>query len=254
MRIAFLFNYPLADNTPWKQRLIANLHGSHELMVVFGRTRPIDYVRTYLRRRREDDLPDGTRSIRTAETRKRTVTVLRKLGVPLRRVRSVNDPVCVEILTAFKPDYVVTALDHILSRNVIDAVPIALNVHYGVLPEIKGWNATEWSLLVAGRLSISLHRVASAVDSGDIYLTKPIEVLPDDDLDSLREKCQNGALQLYTEFFRDPQTHIRAARPGHDGKNYYVMNRQLKQQVLDLIRAGSFTSDGRRVAASMPNR
>jgi hypothetical protein len=58
---------------------------------------------------------------------------------------------------------------------------------------------------------------------------------------SLREKCQSVAFQLYEEFFRDPARYEEAARSGAEGKTYYVMNRLLKQQVLDGIRTGRFS-------------
>ena len=240
-RIAFLFNYPLVDNTPWKQQLIGALHGQHEMMVVFGKTRLIDYARTYLRRRQEDNVQDAPLAA-PAVPRRRTMSVLKELGVPVKLVRSLNDAACARILAAFKPDYVVTALDHLLSKRIIAEAPTVLNVHYGVLPEVKGWNATEWSLLVTGKLSVSLHKVVWPVDSGEIYLTRDVEVLPSDGLSSLREKCQNIAPQLYTEFFRDPERYERSARPGHEGKTYYVMNRLLKQQVLEQIRSGRFSA------------
>ena len=240
LRIAFLFNYPLADNTPWKQQLIRRLHGQHTLMAVFGKTHIMDYARTYMRKRREENIQDVPLQS-SGEPRRRTTSVLKELGVPVKRVRSLNDNACAQILAEFRPDYVVTALDHLLSKRIIAAAPVVLNVHYGVLPEVKGWNATEWSLLITGRLSVSLHRVAWPVDSGEIYITRDVEVEPSDGLASLREKCQKAAVELYTEFFADPATYEKAARPGHEGKTYYVMNRLLKQQLLGPIKAGHFS-------------
>ena len=151
-----------------------------------------------------------------------------------------NDDACARILGEFRPDYVVTALDHLLSRRIIDSVPTVLNVHYGVLPEVKGWNATEWSLLETGRLSVSLHRVVWPVDSGEIFITRDVEVGPTDGMASLREKCQTVAVELYTEFFRNPAKYEQSARSGAEGKTYYVMNRLLKQRVLEGIGAGAF--------------
>jgi N-acetylglucosaminyldiphosphoundecaprenol N-acetyl-beta-D-mannosaminyltransferase len=238
-RIAFLFNYPLADNTPWKQELIRALDGGHELLVVFGKTHPIDYVRTYLRKRQEDTVADVPLPPSGAQ-RTRTMAVLKELGIPARQVRSVNDDACARILGEFRPDYVVTALDHLLSRRIIDSVPAVLNVHYGVLPEVKGWNATEWSLLETGRLSVSLHKVVWPVDSGEIFITRDVEVGPTDGMASLREKCQAVAVELYAEFFRDPAKYEQSARSGAEGKTYYVMNRLLKQRVLEGIGEGRF--------------
>jgi folate-dependent phosphoribosylglycinamide formyltransferase PurN len=238
-RIAFLYNYPLADNTVWKQQLFRALHGHHTMLVVFGKTRVMDYLRTYLRQRQENDVQDLSVALQM-EPRKRTIAVANELGIPVRRVRSLNSAACARILGEFRPDYVVTALDHLLSKSVIAAAPTVLNVHYGVLPDVKGWNATEWSLLVTGRLSVSLHRVVCPVDSGEIFLSKEVEVERTDGMASLRAKCQSTALQLYIEFFRDPANWQRLARPNDGGKTYYVMNRLLKQQVLGEIRSGRF--------------
>jgi methionyl-tRNA formyltransferase len=74
-----------------------------------------------------------------------------------------NHDACSQILTEFQPDYVVTVLDHLLSECMIATVPTVFNVHYGVVPEVKGWNATEWSPR-DGRLSVSLHRVVWPAD------------------------------------------------------------------------------------------
>jgi methionyl-tRNA formyltransferase len=256
-RIAFLYNYPLADNTPWKQHLFRALHGQHTMLAVFGKTHVMDYVRTYLRQRQENDVQDVLVPPRS-EPRQRTIAVLKELGIPVKRVRNLNSDACMQVLAEFRPDYVVTALDHLLSKRVIATVPTVLNVHYGVLPEVKGWNATEWSLLVTGRLSVSLHRVVWPVDSGEIFMTREIEVDRTDGMASLREKCQSAALRLYTEFFRDPVKHGKMARPSEEGKTYYVMNRLLKQQVLDGIKRGRFTrsvpaSTGGKVAVSSPH-
>lgn len=239
-RIAFLYNYPLADNTLWKQDLFRELHGQHTMLAVFGKTHINEYARTYLRRRQEDNVQDVPVQGH-AGPRKRTTAVLNELGIPVKRVRHLNSDACAQILSEFKPHYVVTALDHLLSRRVIASVPTVLNVHYGVLPDVKGWNATEWSLLVTGRLSVSLHRVVWPVDSGEILMTRDIEVERTDGMASLRDKCQSVAAQLYAEFFRDPERYEKAARSGAEGKTYYVMNRVLKQQVLDGIKSGKYS-------------
>jgi folate-dependent phosphoribosylglycinamide formyltransferase PurN len=244
MRIAFLFNYPLADNTPWKQRLIRTLRPDHELFVVFGKTQPVDYYRGYLRRRQEDNVPQLGPAPQATERKRRTVDVLKELRVPIAKVQNVNDVACEKALLDFKPDFVVTALDQLFSKERIGNLPIVLNTHYGVLPEVKGWNATEWSLLVTGRLSVSLHRVVWPVDSGEIYITRDIEVLPSDDFHSLYLKCQDSAYEMYARFFSDPDRHVREARPNGPGKTYYVMNRQLKRQIAEMIRAGRFSPEG----------
>lgn len=246
MRIAFLFNYPLADNTPWKQKLLLELVAGNSLFVVFGRASLLDHWRGYLRRAREDDLSSETKSRAPAATprRRRTLSIVKELGIPCCNVSNVNDDECIQKLSAFRADYVVSALDHLLSKSAIERLPIVLNVHYGVLPDVKGWNAMEWSVLVTGRMSVSLHRVVVPVDSGHIYGTRDIALDGADGLSAVRLKCQDAALDLYRGFFRDPERAVREARPNGPGKTYYKMNWRLKRQVADMIREGRVSRTG----------
>lgn len=238
MRIAFLFNYPLVDNTPWKQDLIRSLAERHELFVIFGKTRPQDYLKTYLRRRQEEKdggAPAG------ASRPVRTTKVLTELRIPMARVANINDARCRDALSDFRPDFVVTALDQLVSRQLIAAMPIGLNAHYGILPQVKGWNATEWSLLEHGRLSVSLHRIAWPVDSGEIYLSRDVAVTASDSLGTLRAKCQSAAVGLYLRFFYEPHRYLSNAVRNDTGRTYYFMNRLLKSRLLQRIQAGEMS-------------
>jgi hypothetical protein len=71
-RIVFLFNYPLADNTAWKQHLIRALYGQHTMLVVFGKTHMMDYARAYQRKRQEDNVEDVPLPLH-CEPRRRTM-------------------------------------------------------------------------------------------------------------------------------------------------------------------------------------
>jgi folate-dependent phosphoribosylglycinamide formyltransferase PurN len=243
MRIAFLFNYPLVDNTPWKQDLIRSLAGEHELFVIFGKTRPQDYLKTYLRKRLEETIRAQGGGGASAGPKRlvRTTKVLTELRIPTVRVANINDARSRDALSDFRPDFVVTALDQLVSRQLIGAMPIGLNAHYGILPEVKGWNATEWSLLEHGRLSVSLHRIAWPVDSGEIYLSQDIAVTPTDDLGTLRAKCQDAAVDLYLKFFSESQRYLSNAVQNVAGRTYYFMNRRLKSSLVQRIQAGEMS-------------
>ncbi|MEC9368100.1 MAG: formyltransferase family protein [Pseudomonadota bacterium] len=238
MRIAFLFNYPLIDNRPWKQALINGLAREHELLVLFGKSRIQDYVRGYLRRRSQIDVGERVRNTGEASPVKRTVKVLRSLGVAYETFASVNDATCRDKLLEFGADFVVTALDHRLSSKVLDSAPVFLNAHYGILPDVKGWNATEWSLLTHGNLSVSLHRVAPGIDTGEIYMTRPVTVAPGDTLEQLRGKCQDVALGMYRDFLASPEQYLASPARNEGGRTYYTMNRRLKGLVEELVRSG----------------
>lgn len=227
MKIACLFNYPLVDNTAWKQELLAGLAGEHDLLVLFGRRSPLAHAKAWLARRGETDFSrrmhgDG------GERPPRTVAALLRRGIAVRTLAELNGPDAIAALQAFAPDYAFAAVDQILRRPVLEAVPVVLNCHYGVLPEIRGWDAIAWSLLIEGRLSVSLHRMATKVDTGEIYLTRDVAVHPGQDLEAIRKSCQQAAVELYREFFADPDAARAAARPNTGGRQYFAMNRTLK--------------------------
>ena len=67
------------------------------MLVVFGKIHMMDYARTYQRKRQEDNVQDVP--LRShGEPRKQTVAVLKELGVPVKRVRSLNYDACAQIL------------------------------------------------------------------------------------------------------------------------------------------------------------
>ena len=106
---------------------------------------------------------------------------------------------------------------------------MVLNAHYGNLPKIRGWNATEWSILVEGALEVSLYQVVQKMDQGPVFLKRTVEVLREDDGESLRIKCQKAAKDLYLEFFAAPAHFSPLLHEESEGKNYYLMNSQLKR-------------------------
>lgn len=222
---------------PWKQQLIRRLHGQYTLLAVSGKSHILDCTRAHVRKRQEHNIQDIPLQS-YGERRGQTLAELKKLGILVKRVGSMNHPACAQMLAGFKPGYMVAAFDQLLSKRTIASAPVVLNMHCGVLPEAKGWNAAGWSP-ITGRLPVSLPRLAWPVYSGEIYIAR--DAAPGVGAASLREKYQTAALQLYTESFAVRATYERTAQPRREGKTYYVMISLLKQQVPDSIRVGQFS-------------
>lgn len=236
MKIALLFNYPLVDNKAWKQELLTHLQDEgHELLVVFGRKSVLAHAKAYMRRKGTIDIKKRMKPSPEQPPVGKTTKLLTLRKIPCKKVPDVNHVSCVKLLQRWKPDIVITALDHIVRPKLIDSVPLILNAHYGVLPEVKGWNASEWSILTQGRLSVSLHKIDKNMDTGAIYLTRPVELTSQDDLEIMRYKAQQTALECYKEFFRNPQNYFNNPQDNSSGTNYYLMNRYLKEQVLKIL-------------------
>lgn len=231
MRIVLLSNYPLIDNKRWKQELILELSKKHRIFMIFGKKTLWAHARAYLKRRNDIDLKK-----RLAYGNVKTTRFLKENKVPYFTTHDINDNETRKILKKIKPDFGIAAVNQIIRKRIIDEFPILLNAHYGNLPNIKGWNATEWSILVEKCVSVSLHRIVAKVDSGEIFLKEPIRLEKNDDFEQIRYKCQKAAKKLYIAFFSDPEKNVRSARPNNCGRNYYLMNWQLKAIARKMVR------------------
>ncbi|MBD3342487.1 MAG: hypothetical protein GF353_25530 [Candidatus Lokiarchaeota archaeon] len=235
MKILLMTNYPLVDNKKWKKDLISSLCDNYEVFVLFGKKSIWSHLQAYLRRKYNTDIKK--RYYRgTTEDNIRTVSFLKYNGIKYFKTSNVNSDKAIEIINRIKPDFGIVALDQILSKRVIEIVPLVLNAHFGNLPCIKGWNATEWSMLVDRRVDVCLHKVDYKVDNGPIYLKESINVERGDDFEDLRFKCQELALALYIKFFANPEYFIENSIPNKGGKTYYLINNKLKEIAQDVLK------------------
>lgn len=112
-------------------------------------------------------------------------------GAAHRTCSDLNAPEAVEFLEERKPDGVIYGGGGgILKRPFIDAASgRILNAHSGPLPEIRGMNACEWSLLLGLPTEMTIHVIDPGIDTGPVLETIPIPVDPGDDVETLRSKC-----------------------------------------------------------------
>jgi hypothetical protein len=67
------------------------------------------------------------------------------------------------------------ALRYIIPARVLSAVPLALNVHPGPLPDWRGADPIWWMLRAREpRMGVSVHRLVAAIDEGDVYATRKV--------------------------------------------------------------------------------
>jgi methionyl-tRNA formyltransferase len=89
----------------------------------------------------------------------------------------------------------------ILKKNVIDLAKYeVINLHPSYLPYYKGKDPNFWSILNDGPFGVSIHRVTTKVDSGDILFRKKINNF-DYSLNSkdLYEICRDQLVGLFKE-------------------------------------------------------
>lgn len=88
---------------------------------------------------------------------------------PLAIAHDQNSPRAIASLKASCPDLIIFTGGDILRKEVL-AIPRlgVLNVHLGLLPQIRGMSSPEWSLLNGVPVGITIHFMDSGVDTGPI--------------------------------------------------------------------------------------
>ena len=151
-------------------------------------------------------------------------------GITVYSVNSHNDDTCAAILKSISPDVIVLApASTILRQNVLSIPKIGtVNAHMGKLPEFRGMNALEWTILKTKTGYVSVHFVDEGVDTGDILSVRQIP-LNKPDIGEMRVIARKEMAKLIAEVLvtlRDG--HINARRQKNDdGKQYFAMHKKL---------------------------
>jgi folate-dependent phosphoribosylglycinamide formyltransferase PurN len=147
---------------------------------VFGRTADVGS--------RDDELLQLAESsgVRTRTLREFCATH----GVPRVVVKDLNGEAAIRALRTAAPDVVAYGGGGILRRAFLEACGgKVLNAHSGPLPQIRGMNACEWSLLIGLPPVVTIHWIDEGIDTGSTVDVVPVDLRPGDTVDRLRSRC-----------------------------------------------------------------
>jgi methionyl-tRNA formyltransferase len=170
---------------------------------------------------------------------------LPEIDPPVFFVRKHNSPECETILRRLQPDVLVLRGCGILKKNILNIPRIgAINPHYAVLPDFRGMDVTEWSVLHDAPVAVSIHAVGEGVDTGAVILSGEIEITTGDTTGSLRDKCAALAVDLIAEALRNIEKTEELpgeSKNGASGKQFFQMHERLRELANRKI-AAKFTS------------
>jgi methionyl-tRNA formyltransferase len=104
----------------------------------------------------------------------------RELGLPLNETGGNLVPV----LADAEPDaLVVVAYGRLLTQAALDVAAVApINLHFSLLPELRGASPVETALLRGDRRTgVSVIRMTADLDAGPVYAAREVAIAPDDD-------------------------------------------------------------------------
>jgi methionyl-tRNA formyltransferase len=90
-------------------------------------------------------------------------------GFPVAVCNDQNSPDSIARLREWSPDLIIFTGGNIL-RNQLLQVPRlgVVNVHLGLLPEVRGMSTPEWSLLTHVPVGVTIHYVDAGIDTGPV--------------------------------------------------------------------------------------
>lgn len=106
------------------------------------------------------------------------------------------------ILEGLRPDLaVVVAYGKILPKAALEAPGLgSLNVHFSLLPKYRGAAPIQWALIRGeAQTGVSVFWLDEGMDTGPLYVQKPLKIEPEDDSSSLAEKLVPLGLEALEE-------------------------------------------------------
>jgi methionyl-tRNA formyltransferase len=90
-------------------------------------------------------------------------------GFPVAVCKDQNAPDSIAHLKEWSPDLIIFTGGNILRKQLLDVPRLGvLNVHLGLLPEIRGMSSPEWSLLNHVPVGITVHYMDAGIDTGPV--------------------------------------------------------------------------------------
>lgn len=170
----------------------------------------------------------------------------RRTGADYHGVASINEASVAEVVRERNPDVVCYGGGGIIRDELITAAEgRILNAHAGPLPEIRGMNACEWSLLLGYEPTVTIHFINRGIDTGAIIDRIPVPVKSGDDVAELRSRCTvYGVKGLVDTVGSLDQTPVPTARPAADYRQCFRMAPALLDILERRLKEGWYVTDG----------
>lgn len=124
--------------------------------------------------------------------------------VPHRIAASVNEDSVYERICELQPDVLLIHGTTVVKKRLMQAVPLALNIHTGLSPWYKGVGSVAWALINGdvNNIGVTLHKLSSKLDGGDIVGQRRIVVHPNDTLNTIKARLHVAGIDMAIKAFQ----------------------------------------------------
>ena len=162
----------------------------------------------------------------------------KRYGFPLTIARNQNSPSAIRRLRSWSPDAIIFTGGNILRKPILQVPRLGvINIHLGLLPQVRGMSSPEWSLLAGLPPGITIHYIDEGIDTGPILRRSELrEHGPLTSLNDLRRRLIAFGIEQLAQVISAldgngiapvSQSQLRAGRLGDS--QYFVMHDWLQQ-------------------------
>lgn len=155
-----------------------------------------------------------------------------------------NSDESVAKLKSWAPDVIVFTGGNILRHRVLEVPRLGvLNVHLGLLPEVRGMSSPEWSLLKGIPPGITIHFVDAGIDTGPVFLRRSLPLSsPCDSLADLRNRLVAFGVEQLVGLISDLERGVISPQPQAETNNdhqYFVIHDRLRDVAASRLQANT---------------
>jgi folate-dependent phosphoribosylglycinamide formyltransferase PurN len=166
--------------------------------------------------------------------------VAKAYGFPVAVCHDQNAPDSIARLREWSPDLIIFTGGNILRKQLLQ-VPSrgVLNVHLGLLPEVRGMSSPEWSLLNHVPVGVTIHYVDAGIDTGPVLQRCEFaDAVRCESLSDLRNRLIAFGIETAAEVVAGLDRGTISATPQphrDDDRQFFVMHEWLQARAAELL-------------------
>jgi folate-dependent phosphoribosylglycinamide formyltransferase PurN len=159
---------------------------------------------------------------------------------PIAICHNQNSPRSVVRLKQWAPDLIIFTGGNILRKPLLELPRFGvLNVHLGLLPEIRGMSSPEWSLLKHVPVGVTIHYMDAGIDTGPILQRNKFpDAAQSESLGDLRNRLIAFGVEKTAEVVAHLESGAISATPQSDierDNQFFVMHEWLQQRAAERL-------------------
>ncbi len=159
----------------------------------------------------------------------------KKYKVNLLTVNDINSDKSINYIKKINNRIILYSGGGILRKNFLYNSKTIINAHAGPLPDIRGINAAEWSLITNSRPEVTVHLINEGIDTGEIIKSYLYDRSKCKNISNLREKAIitgiRGMVDVVENRIYKKIKIQKNIKPINSSKQYYTLSPILKSFV-----------------------